>query len=162
MQALPDYAELHCLTNFSFLRGASHAEELAARARRLGYAALAVTDECSFAGAVRAHLAAKEVGLKLIIGTEITLTDGMKLVLLARNRAGYGNLSALVTLGRRRAEKGNYRLTRNDLDWGVPDCLCLVGRTAYPGSESGRKTEADVDNTGQRVECRVRGSKPRV
>ena len=122
---LPDYAELHCLSNFSFLRGASHAEELVARARALGYAALAITDECSFAGAVRAHLAAKEAGLKLIIGSEISLVEGMKLVLLARNRAGYGNLSALVTLGRRRAEKGAYRLTRNDLDWGVPDCLCL-------------------------------------
>jgi error-prone DNA polymerase len=125
MQALPDYAELHCLSNFSFLRGASHAEELVARAQALGYAALAITDECSFAGIVRAHLAAKEVGLKLIVGTEIVLADGLKLVLLAQNRAGYGNLSALVTLGRRRAEKGAYRLTRNDLDWGVPDCLCL-------------------------------------
>jgi error-prone DNA polymerase len=125
MQALPDYAELHCLSNFSFLRGASHAEELVARARALGYSALAITDECGFAGIVRAHLAAKEVGLKLIVGTEIVLADGPKLVLLAQNRAGYGNLSALVTLGRRRVEKGAYRLTRNDLDWGVPDCLCL-------------------------------------
>jgi error-prone DNA polymerase len=122
---LPAYAELHCLSNFSFLRGASHGEELVARARALGYSALAITDECSFAGIVRAHLAVKEVGLKLIVGTEIALADGLKLVLLAQNRAGYGNLSALVTLGRRRAEKGAYRLTRNDLDWGVPDCLCL-------------------------------------
>ena len=122
---LPGYAELHCLSNFSFLRGASHAEELVARAQALGYAALAITDECSFAGVVRAHLAAKDAGLKLIVGTEVTLADGMKLVLLAQNRAGYGNLSALITLGRRRAEKGSYHLTRNDLDWGVPDCLCL-------------------------------------
>jgi error-prone DNA polymerase len=125
MQALPDYAELHCLSNFSFLRGASHAEELVAQAQALGYSALAITDECSFAGIVRAHLAAKDAGLKLIVGTEIALADGLKLVLLAQNRAGYGNLSALVTLGRRRAEKGTYLLTRNDLDWGVPDCLCL-------------------------------------
>jgi error-prone DNA polymerase len=122
---LPAYAELHCCTNFSFLRGASHGEELVARAAELGYGALAITDECSFAGLVRAHVAAREAGLKLIAGTELVLADGLRLVLLAMNRAGYGNLSALVTLGRRRAEKGTYRLSRQDLAWGVPDCLCL-------------------------------------
>ena len=68
MPALPAYAELHCLSNFSFLRGASHAGELVDRALKLGYAALAITDECSFAGSVRAHLAAREAGLKLIHG----------------------------------------------------------------------------------------------
>ena len=123
--ALPDYAELHCLSNFSFLRGASHAEELVERAKELGYAALAITDECSFAGIVRAHVAAKAAGLKLICGTEIVLADGMKLVLLAQNRAGYGNLSAIVSLGRRQAEKGRYRLRRGDLAPGIPDCLAL-------------------------------------
>ncbi|TRZ89645.1 MAG: error-prone DNA polymerase [Rhodocyclaceae bacterium] len=126
---LPAYAELHCLTNFSFLRGASHAEELVRRAAELGYAALAITDECSVAGVVRAHVAAKEVKFRLIIGSEFTLDDGMKLVLLAQNRAGYGNLSALITLGRRRAEKGTYSLMRGDMEgWnggGVPDCLTL-------------------------------------
>ncbi|HEX8964576.1 MAG TPA: error-prone DNA polymerase [Rhodocyclaceae bacterium] len=127
--SVPGYAELHCVSNFSFLRGASHPEELVAQAAGLGYAALALTDECSLAGIVRAHVAAKEAGLKLVVGTEITLADGLRLVLLARNRAGYGNLSALATLGRRRAGKGSYRLTRNDLEgWdggGVPDCLAL-------------------------------------
>ena len=126
---LPNYAELHCLSNFSFLRGASHADELVARALKLGYSALAITDECSFAGSVRAHIAAKDQPIKLIHGTEIKLTCGMKVILLACNRAGYGNLSALITLGRRRAEKGAYQLTRNDLaGWdggGVPDCLLL-------------------------------------
>ena len=128
--ALPDYTELHCLSNFSFLRGASHPEELVQRAVELGYGALAVTDECSFAGSVRAHVAAKAVGLKLIHGTEIVLADGLKLVLLAQNREGYGNLSALITLARRRAEKGAYRLTRGDLEGfgpsgALPDCLAL-------------------------------------
>ena len=129
MSPLPAYAELHCISNFSFLRGASHAEELVKRAVRLGYTALAITDECSFAGSVRAHLAARGTALQLIHGTELQLACGMKLVLLAQNRAGYGNLSALVTLGRRRAEKGAYHLTRNDLaGWdggGVPECLAL-------------------------------------
>ncbi len=136
MSSLPPYAELHCLSNFSFLRGASHAAELVARAAQLGYAALAITDECSFAGSVRAHLAARDAALHLIHGTELQLACGMKLVLLACNRAGYGNLSALVTLGRRRAAKGTYCLTRNDLaGWdggGVPDCLALWLPAAQP------------------------------
>ena len=113
---LPPYAELHCLTNFSFLRGASHPEELVERARAQGYAALAVTDECSVAGAVRAHLAAKETGLPLLIGSELTLTDGTKLVLYATNRQTYGDLTQLITRGRRgKAIKGSYILTRDDV-----------------------------------------------
>jgi error-prone DNA polymerase len=149
MSTLPAYAELHCISNFSFLRGASHAEELVARAVRLGYTALAITDECSFAGSVRAHQAARGTALQLIHGTELNLACGMKLVLLARNRAGYGNLSALVTLGRRRAAKGVYHLTRNDLaGWdgdGVPDCLALWLPTALIKVGAG-ETAPDAEN----------------
>ena len=76
------YAELHCLSHFTFLRGASHPEELVARAAELGYAALAITDECSMAGAVRAHVAARDHGLPLILGSELSLDDGMRLVAL--------------------------------------------------------------------------------
>ncbi len=123
---LPAYAELHCLTNFSFLRGASHPEELVARAAALGYAALAITDECSVAGVVRAHLAAQEHGLALLVGTELALDDGPKLVLLATSRAGYGNLAELITRGRRSAKKGRYRLARAALDAGLDDCLALL------------------------------------
>ena len=115
MAFLPDYAELHCLSNFSFLRGASHPEELVERAKALGYRALALTDECSFAGAVRAHLAAKELGLKLILGTEIVLEKNLKLVLLATDRQSYGALCALITAGRRRGKKGAYALSREDV-----------------------------------------------
>ena len=115
MASLPEYAELHCLSNFTFLRGASHPEELVGRAAALGYAALALTDECSLAGVVRAHVAAKESGSKLIVGTEIELDDGMKLVLLATGRRSYGAISVLVTTGRRREEKGRYSLSRADL-----------------------------------------------
>src|SRR5512139_1459281 len=120
------YAELHCLSNFTFLRGASHAEELVARAKELDYAALAITDECSLAGIVRAHVAAKEVGLKLIVGSEIRLSEGPRVVLLATNRAGYGNLSALITQGRRSATKGRYALSLDDLRDGLPGCLALL------------------------------------
>jgi error-prone DNA polymerase len=115
MACLPDYAELHCLSNFSFLRGASHPEELVARAHALGYRALALTDECSLAGAVRAHQAAKACGLPLIFGTEI-LAEGLKLVALATDRRSYGALSALITVGRRRGRKGAYSLHRSDLE----------------------------------------------
>src|SRR6267143_252921 len=123
---LPAYAELHCLSNFTFLRGASHPEELVRRAAGLGYSALAVTDECSLAGAVRAHVAAKDVGLPLVIGSEIRLQDGPRLVLLATDREGYGNLSELITRGRRRTKKGSYSLCWDDLDGGLPGCLVLL------------------------------------
>jgi len=115
MASLPEYAELHCLSNFSFLRGASHPEELVERAAALGYHALAITDECSLAGAVRAHQAAKKHGLKLILGTEIVFAKA-RLVLLATDRKAYGAISSLITLGRRRSKKGMYSLSRGDLE----------------------------------------------
>ena len=136
--ALPDYAELHCLSNFSFLRGASHPEELVARAHQLGYSALALTDECSFAGVVRAHTTAKECGLPLILGSEIRLVDGLQLVLLATDRDGYGNLSELITRGRRRGVKGRYILEAKDLEQGLPGCLALLVPGATPDLEQAR------------------------
>jgi len=137
MPALPAYAELHCLSNFTFLRGASHAEELVERAAALGYRALAITDECSLAGIVRAHGAAEEHGVELIVGSEMQLADGPKLVLLVTDREGYGNLSALITTGRRNADKGSYRLQRKDLADGVPGCLVLwVPERVAAGSRS--------------------------
>ncbi|MBW4052419.1 MAG: error-prone DNA polymerase [Proteobacteria bacterium] len=120
------YAELHCLTNFTFLRGASHPHELVGQAVELGYEALAITDECSVAGVVRAHVAAKGQRLQLIIGSELRLTCGMKLVALATDRRGYGRLCRLITRGRRAAAKGGYSLTRADLEEnGLEHCLIL-------------------------------------
>jgi error-prone DNA polymerase len=135
---LPAYAELHCLSNFSFLRGASHPAELVEQAHKLGYRALAITDECSVAGVVRAYEAAKKLSLPLIIGSEIRLDDGLKLVLLAANRDGYGNLCSLITIGRGRADKGSYRLTRQDLAGGLPGCLVLLVPGATLDSEQAR------------------------
>jgi error-prone DNA polymerase len=141
------YAELHCLSNFSFLRGASHPEELVERAEQLGYAAIAITDECSVAGVVRAHTAARDRPIKLIIGTELRLVDGLRCVLLATNRRGYAQLCRLITRGRRAAQKGEYRLVREDFaragvcaqtpavdaeGQSVDDCLCLW----LPGSRT--------------------------
>lgn len=119
------YAELHCLSHFSFGRGASSARECFAQAKKNGYAALAITDECTLAGAVRALEASRESGLPLIVGTEIRLADGLKLVLLAENQTGYTAISQLITQGRRRSEKGEYSLTREDLVSGLPGTLVL-------------------------------------
>jgi error-prone DNA polymerase len=126
MHSLPEYAELHCISNFTFLRGASHPEELVERAHALGYSALALTDECSVAGAVRAHVAAKRCGLQFIVGSEFRLEDGLGLVLLAADREGYGNLCTLITRGRMRAKKGGYRLARADLSGNLDGCLALL------------------------------------
>ena len=114
--SLPAYAELHCVSNHTYLRGASHPEELVARAAALGYTALAITDECSLGGVVRAHRAAREHGLSLIVGTELRLHDGPRLVLLAADRDGYGDLCELISRGRRAADKGCYRLYRQDVE----------------------------------------------
>ncbi len=110
-----NYAELHCRTNFSFLEGASHPDELVERAVQLGYAALAITDVNSLAGVVRAHGRAKDTGLKLLIGAEITPVDAARVVLWASDRASYGRLARLLTVGRRRVEKGQCELTLDDV-----------------------------------------------
>ena len=111
----PEYAELHCLSAFSFQRGASVAKELFERAKRLGYRALAITDECSMAGIVRAYEAAREFDLPLIVGSEMQIEDAPKLVLIAADLEGYIALCRLITVARRRAGKGEYRLLREDL-----------------------------------------------
>lgn len=137
---LPDYAELHCISNFTFLTGASHPHELVARAKALGYRALALTDECSVAGTVRAHVAAKEAGLKLIVGSRFTVRDAqgepwLRLVLLAQDIDGYGNLCECITQARLAAPKGDYRLLADDLAApaaglahlrGMPHCLAIL------------------------------------
>ncbi|RZA21940.1 MAG: error-prone DNA polymerase [Lysobacteraceae bacterium] len=113
---LPAYAELHCLSDFSFLRGAASAEELFERALRCGYEALAITDECSLAGIVRGLEASRATALKLIVGSEFTLECGLKLVLVVEHAAGYAQLCELITLARRAAPKGHYRLARADVE----------------------------------------------
>ena len=118
------YAELHCISNYSFLRGSSHPEELVSQASRLGYAALAITDECSMAGVVKAHIVAKECNLKLVIGSEFHLDENIHLVLLAKNRIAYGQICNLITIGRRRV-KGEYQLAISDLKFAMDQCLVI-------------------------------------
>ena len=121
----PAYAELHTLSNFTFLRGASHPEELVRQAIALGYTALALTDECSLAGAVRAWVAAKEAGLRFILGSEFTLETGERLVVLAPDATAYAELASLITYGRRQCAKGEYRLSRSDVVAGITRGLLL-------------------------------------
>ncbi|MES2509920.1 MAG: error-prone DNA polymerase [Pseudomonadota bacterium] len=138
---LPEYAELHALSNFSFQRGASHAQELVARASALGYRALAITDECSVSGVVRAHEAAKDEGLKLIPGAEFlvqagTASDNFRLVVLAHNAQGWGNLCEFITTARQIAkgvEKGGYRVALGITDFSVlADCEVLLSPLPGP------------------------------
>ncbi len=126
------YAELHCLSNFTFLRGASHPGELVARAAALGYSALALTDECSMAGVVRAHDAAKGHRLKLIVGAEFRTLDDLQVVLLAPTQAAYAEICALITRARLAADKGAYLLTRADFQSGLEHCLALWVPPADP------------------------------
>src|SRR5262245_1051444 len=116
--SLPRYAELHCVSNFTFLRGASHPQELVLQAEELVYEALAITDECSMAGVVRAHQAIKDARckLKLIIGSEFRTSDGMHLVLLAPTQKAYAQICTLITLAREKAPKGRYQLSRVQLE----------------------------------------------
>jgi error-prone DNA polymerase len=109
------YVELHCKTNFSFLEGASHPDEVVNQAAALGYSGISVTDRNSVAGVVRAHVKAKEIGFKLIVGAEVTLNDASPVLLWAMNREGYAHLCRLLTRGRRQAPKGECRLAFADV-----------------------------------------------
>ena len=120
------YAELLCISNFTFLKGASHPEELVQRADDLGYRAIAISDECSLSGVVRAHEAAQDRDIQLIIGSRFQLDDGLQIVLLARDHTGYAQLCRLITHARRHADKGEYRLQRGDLEGHLDHCLALL------------------------------------
>lgn len=146
---LPAYAELHCLSDFSFLRGAASAEQLFTRARACGYEALAITDECSLAGIVRAWEAARASGVRLVVGSEFALGCGLRCVLLVETAAGYTRLCELISRGRLAAGKGTYRLARADVESVLGDAgaeasglfaLWLPG--AEPQAEQGRWLQA--------------------
>ncbi len=129
---LPHYAELHALSNFSFQRGASHAEELVERAQSLGYTALAITDECSVAGVVRAHVEAKKQGLKLLPGAEFLVhaDEPFRIVVLPHNAEGWGNLCEFITAAKQVGdviEKGSYRVALSESNFAkLTDCEILL------------------------------------
>ena len=119
------YAELHCKSNFSFLTGASHPQELVAQAKMLRYQAVAITDECSLAGVVKAHQMAEECGIHLIIGSEFLLSNKERIVAIAPNRKAYAELSGFITLARKRAQKGSYEAHLEDLRFRLQHCIIL-------------------------------------
>jgi error-prone DNA polymerase len=119
------YAELHCLSCYSFLRGASHPHELVERAAQLGYGAIAITDECSLAGIVKAHVAARETGIQLVVGSEFHLEEGIRLLALVPSRAAYSELSGLISRARRRSPKGEYRASLRDVVFHLKRCLLI-------------------------------------
>ena len=135
---MSSYAPLWCKSNFSFLEGASHPDELVEEAHRFGLRALALTDRDGVYGVVRAHVKAREVGLKLIIGSEITIDDGSTIVLLAQDRGGYASLCRLITKGRLRSEKGESAVSWDEVCAHEPGLIALWG-----GARSLIVSEAD-------------------
>ncbi|MXV34059.1 error-prone DNA polymerase [Xanthomonas sp. LMG 8989] len=156
-RTIPSYVELRCVSNFTFLRGASDPEELVMRAKELGYRGLALADECSMAGVVRAHVAAKAAGLPLILGSQFCVQPRtadearFTLVILARNLHGYGNLCEFITKLRRASSKGEYHLTLGQITGGeLADCLVLL----CPDRQS---TDAQLEAAGTWVLSQFRG-----
>jgi error-prone DNA polymerase len=138
------YAELYCKTNFSFLEGASHPDELVYTAAKLGYRALAITDRHSLAGVVRAHSAAKDVSLKLLIGSEVSPLDAPGAVLLATDRKAYGRLSQLLAHGKLKSPKGECRLTFGDVATYAEGLIaCVLGAVTVPELCAYREVFAD-------------------
>jgi error-prone DNA polymerase len=143
--ALPLYAELLCVSNYSFLIGASWPEELVERAKELGYSAIAITDECTLAGVVRAHTEAKKQGIQLLIGSQFKVQADLPftLVVLVQSMNGYGNLCQFITRLRRSSEKGTYLLQRADIEGDtLADCLLVVS----PCREA---SDAQLEELGQ-------------
>ena len=124
---MTSYVPLWCKSNFSFLEGASHPEELVDEAQRLGLPALALTDRDGVYGIVRAHVSARETGLKLLVGAQVSVDDGSVIVLLVQNRSGYANLCRLLTRGRLRSEKGESAVTWNEVYSHAPGLIALWG-----------------------------------
>jgi len=140
MGCLPDYAELQVTSNFSFLEGASHPGELVIAAKGLGYKAIAITDRNSLAGVVRAHAAAKEHGIQLVIGARLDLTDGASLLCFPSDLEAYGRLCQVLTVGRQRAEKGECRITKAEaMAAGAGQALVLL-----PPERPGKRFAAEL------------------
>jgi len=139
-------------TNYSFLEGASHPGELVEEAHRLGYHSLAITDRDGVYGAVRAHVKAKEIGLHLVLGAEVTVDDGSEVVLLARDRTGYANLCRLMTVGHRRSPKGESSVTWAEICAHAEGQFALLGGYGFTPPAEPSPLEDDLrDAFGDRL-----------
>ena len=130
------YSALHCITNFSFLQGASHPQELISTAASLGYSAIAITDECSLSGIVKAYNQAKLSNIKLIVGSFFNVNHQCKLIILAPNKRSYHELSGFITLARRRSKKGEYQAHLDDLLFRLQHCLAIWQGNFYSHDEA--------------------------
>ncbi|TVR57648.1 MAG: DNA polymerase III subunit alpha [Spirochaetaceae bacterium] len=142
------YVPLWCKSNFSFLEGASHPDELVQVASAFGLPAIALTDRDGLYGIVRAHTEASRLGIKLIVGAEITIDDGRTIVLLARDGVGYANLSQLISKGRLRCEKGRSEVSWHELCAAAPGLVGIwnfgvVRPSRSIGGDHGRTASAD-------------------
>ena len=142
------YAELQCVTNFSFLRGASHPHELVEEAHRLGHRAIGIADHNSFAGIVRTHIAAKKIGLKLLVGCRINTLEGMSFICYPHDRAAYGRLSKLLSKGKLAAPKGACYLGFDEVLPALAGCcvIGLVGRSNFEPAFLAKLKAAVPDN----------------
>ena len=130
--SMTGYAELQVTTNFDFLRGAAHPHELVLRAKELGHAAIAITDRNTLAGIVRAHVAAKQAAIPLVIGVRLDLEAGISLLCWPQSRAAYGQLARLISRGQRRAEKGRCRLDLANALPALPGCSVALVAPDHP------------------------------
>src|SRR6185503_6087531 len=153
------YVPLWCKSNFSFLEGASHPDEFVDEAYRLGLPALALTDRDGVYGVVRAHVKAREVGMKIIIGSEVTVADGSTIVLLAQDRNGYANLCRLVTKGRLRWEKGESAVSWDEVCAHAPGLIALWGgkREFVMPAKAGIQTNGNAGRK-QNLDSRLHGN----
>ncbi|MGE5817123.1 MAG: PHP domain-containing protein, partial [Deltaproteobacteria bacterium] len=156
---MSSYVPLWCKSNFSFLEGASHPDELIEEAYRLSLPALALTDRDGVYGVVRAHVKARELGLKLIIGSQVTVNDGSVIVLLVQDRGGYANLCRLLTKGRLRSEKGESAVTWEEVCTHAPGLIALWNST----NTSVMPAKVDIQTNGdagkkQNLDSRLRGN----
>ncbi len=150
------YVELQVTSNFSFLRGASHPEELAVTAAALGHGAVAVADRNSLAGVVRAHIACRQAGIRLIVGARLDLQDGPSLLCFPTDRAAYGRLSRLLTVGRRRAPKGECHLACADVA-AARDGQIFVALPPEPSEATVTDPSLDTDGAFARQLSAYRG-----
>jgi error-prone DNA polymerase len=148
IEAVPAYAELQVTSNFSFLRGASHPQELAVAAHALGLAGFALTDRNSLAGVVRAHMAAKQTGGRFIVGSRLDFRCGRSLLAYPTDRPAYGRLARLITRGRRRAPKGECHLDLADLD-SLGEGLILIALPEGPLTEAAALAALLADLAGR-------------
>lgn len=146
------YAHLFATSNFTFLTGASHPQELVYQAAELGYDSIAITDECSLAGIVKAFVAAEELDYKLIVGSRFRLSNGMELIAIAPTRIAYAELSGFITLARRRASKGEYEAHFEDLRFRLQHCLIIWLGYLEP---DGVAPEAVVDQLAKAFKARL-------